>query len=77
MNETRRENNAAVYGSELTSENIRRRVTDSARRAEETVRAHPYFTTGIVAGLGIAVVGAMFLGMRRRRTIWDRLASYF
>ena len=77
MNETKRENNATPFGSSLsaTSTDVGRIVSQSAVRAKETLQAHPYFAVGILAGIGIAVTGAIVLGARRRRGFFERMMS--
>jgi ElaB/YqjD/DUF883 family membrane-anchored ribosome-binding protein len=67
-------NGASDAGSSLDA--VRRRVTDSARRATDTIRSHPYFASGVLAGIGLATVGAVMLS-RRRRTLLDRLMDLF
>jgi ElaB/YqjD/DUF883 family membrane-anchored ribosome-binding protein len=67
-------NGASQGGSSLIA--VRRLVTDSARRATDTIRSHPYFASGVLAGIGLATVGAVLMS-RRRRTLIDRLMDMF
>jgi ElaB/YqjD/DUF883 family membrane-anchored ribosome-binding protein len=72
-------NNAASNGASHGPSGIiaaRRLVTDSARRATDTIRSHPYFASGVLAGIGLATVGAVLMS-RRRRTLLDRLMDMF
>jgi ElaB/YqjD/DUF883 family membrane-anchored ribosome-binding protein len=54
----------------------RQLVTGSARRATQTIRSHPYFATGVLAGIGLATLGAVMMA-RRRRTLLDRFVDLF
>jgi ElaB/YqjD/DUF883 family membrane-anchored ribosome-binding protein len=78
MNETSRETNAVSLGSEpMRGNGVSRLVTDSARRAEETVSSHPYFTAGVLAGIGIAACGVFMIRARRRRGLIEQLMHWF
>lgn len=51
-------------------------VGRSARRAEAAIKTHPYFTAGVVTGLGLAIGGALVLRARRRRSFVDFLTGW-
>jgi MYXO-CTERM domain-containing protein len=73
LNDIKRETSGSPYLGNKTD--LVAVVSDSARRARTTVVEHPYFTAGILAGLGAAIVGAIF-ATRRRRTLLDRVFDW-
>jgi hypothetical protein len=52
-------------------------IGESASRAIGVVGKHPYFTAGIVTGVGIAVGAGLLLRARRRRSFFENLMSRF
>jgi ElaB/YqjD/DUF883 family membrane-anchored ribosome-binding protein len=52
-------------------------IGESASRAIGVVGKHPYFTAGIVTGIGIAVGAGLLLRARRRRSFFENLMSRF
>jgi hypothetical protein len=82
MNETtRRENDEAIMFRDEANTGMRgvsRLMSEKARVAGETVRSHPYFAAGILAGIGIAVFGIAFaVRANRRRGLLDQLLRLF
>ena len=52
-------------------------IGDSAIRAIGVVGKHPYFSAGIVTGIGLAVGAGLILRARRRRSFFENLMSRF
>jgi ElaB/YqjD/DUF883 family membrane-anchored ribosome-binding protein len=60
-----------------TARGIREAVGESADRAVAAIKVHPYFTAGVVTGIGLAVGAGLVLRARRRRSFFDVLMSRF
>jgi hypothetical protein len=56
---------------------IREAVGQSAEKAVAAIKVHPYFTAGVVTGIGLAVGAGLLLRARRRRSFFDVLMSRF
>jgi hypothetical protein len=66
---------AAANGA--TTRGIREAVGESAEKAVAAIKVHPYFTAGVVTGIGLAVGAGLVLRARRRRSFFDVLMSRF
>jgi hypothetical protein len=56
---------------------IREVVGESADKAVAAIKVHPYFTAGVVTGIGLAVGAGLILRARRHRSFFDVLMSRF
>jgi ElaB/YqjD/DUF883 family membrane-anchored ribosome-binding protein len=66
--------------SSATNERLMRgvhAVGESAQRAETAIKTHPYFAVGVLAGVGLAVGGALVLRAHRRRSFADVVMGLF
>jgi len=52
-------------------------ISRSARRAEEAVMEHPYFTAGVLAGIGLTIGGLLVLRANRRKSLFDLMMRWF
>jgi ElaB/YqjD/DUF883 family membrane-anchored ribosome-binding protein len=68
---------ATTSANGQSSRTVPRAIGDSASRAIGVVGQHPYFTAGIVTGIGIAVGAGLLLRARRRRSFFENLMSRF
>jgi ElaB/YqjD/DUF883 family membrane-anchored ribosome-binding protein len=60
-----------------TPRGIREAVGQSAEKAVAAIKVHPYFTAGVVTGIGLAVGAGLLLRARRRRSFFEVLMSRF
>ncbi len=60
-----------------TPRSIREAVGQSAEKAVTAIKVHPYFTAGVVTGIGLAVGAGLLLRARRRRSFFEALMSRF
>jgi ElaB/YqjD/DUF883 family membrane-anchored ribosome-binding protein len=56
---------------------VRASAVRSAGRALEVLETHPYFTAGVVTGIGLAVGAGLLLRARRRRSFIEDFLRRF
>lgn len=52
-------------------------IGKSARQAERVIKTHPYFTAGILAGIGLTIAGALAIRRYGRRSFADVVLGWF
>jgi hypothetical protein len=52
-------------------------IGESARTVQAAIGTHPYFFAGLLAGIGLAIGGALFLRAHRRRSLIDVVSGWF
>jgi ElaB/YqjD/DUF883 family membrane-anchored ribosome-binding protein len=72
--ELQRDPSAAMNGRLTRSVKV---FSESARRAEAAIHTHPYFAAGVLAGVGLAIGGALVLRARRRPSFIDVVMERF
>jgi hypothetical protein len=67
----------SASNGKTTARSMREVVGESAEKAVDAIKVHPYFTAGVVTGIGLAVGAGLLLRARRHRSFFDVLMSRF
>ncbi len=63
--------------TQALAKNISDNLAETYKKTSQSVIDHPYFTAGIVAGIGLAIGGVVAYRARQKQAFFDRMMRWF